>query len=1161
MVNTDGGSEASAPPSTGALEDGLMENDAKDSVVAVEAVPLFENLNCVKQERPAPWEAPPVEREPPWEHRGRRRSTNSSSRASQRSGSADNGFRGLAGDLEVANAVCERLEAYLRTMEDRLVHRMREDRCDTPSRDRLLSPTSPGGFHLGSEIGTSSVPSWRGGLGGDPQHSSSHGSTELRAMAVWDEAQLGEEDSHHTRPPSRRPRLSEGSVPLGSRDSTHSHRDSHRENHKDERGGAPNSPTTKKVGWRTSSTATASSDGPSTSLSIKGLRHAVDRTTSNDGFQSKITAEDNDSVWGETNSHHRFAWLAVRPTLSPDNPFRLAWDLLSVVALFYDSVTVPFVLAWDPVLEGILLTGMWITPSFWTIDMLLNFCTGYYNKAEMEMRPRAVVVHYLRTWFPLDVTLNISDWTSVLIETLLKSSVTDATGFARLFKINRAVRLLSMSRVGRKWSKIEQLTTARNTDSVHIITQVLKLFVSILWLNHLICCIWYAIGKHMPADTQMSWLDSIADSGVVGMTPGELKSFYDYNSLYQYTTSFHWAMTQMTPGSMEITPKNSAERFFNIFILAVGLLVGASLVSQLSAQMVQLQMQKQAQMKQMRTLHRFLRQNKVSSVLYTRCIHQARLIVMRPQQLTSDDVQCWPLLSASLRAELQHEIYHPNLLTCPMFFLWGRISSTAIRDVCATMSRIGLGIGEELFTSKTKMEKVYILTQGGMRYYLGSSKEKEPQRPALPSPTRQLRAKAPGGLQPPPEDAPVEEEKTTGVEDIEAVHWIGKAALWTEWTSVGTIEAQTQCELVCIPVARMFRAIRKHHRVHRFLAEYRAAFDEFLPDRRGVNDLRTGLELGDVVMHLSLETRLDMMSAVMTVLKQRGWLLTLSLSFRLDAELETEVRSGKSAVILNPELSPEMVALVVAFRMMRQDGRLLTEVGKVEKGMLLPQCQLPGIKVKDGELPQMAAQRLLSGKMAWFAGDVELGPGERSTVSKKSATFGLNTTYWRTTYTIYLPSTRFPISAAEITAVAQTPSDRPSVDEDGLVVKTMTTLDGGADSGYKVKPVYVPPVGRSIRLRKRGSGLRTVGFGDEPTPMTRGTSGGEASQESGIGGSPGYGEKVFLVSKAQGNVPVNLYAWLSPEEFDHLSCDEGSQDLHRWIQSCAVAAGMKGSVS
>ena len=66
-----------------------------------------------------------------------------------------------------------------------------------------------------------------------------------------------------------------------------------------------------------------------------------------------------------------------------------------------------------------------------------------------------------------------------------------------------------------------------------LIADIVKIVVGILWINHLICCGWYALGNVAISDTGVSWLD-VSDGTV---------SYGDAGFWYQYTTSFekaHW---------------------------------------------------------------------------------------------------------------------------------------------------------------------------------------------------------------------------------------------------------------------------------------------------------------------------------------------------------------------------------------------------------------------------------------------------------------------------------------------------------------------------------------------------------------------------------------------------------------------------------------------
>eukprot|EP00971_Amphidinium_carterae_P247642 4917553-Amphidinium_carterae.1 len=80
----------------------------------------------------------------------------------------------------------------------------------------------------------------------------------------------------------------------------------------------------------------------------------------------------------------------------------------------------------------------------------------------------------------------------------------------------------------------------------------------------------------------------------------------------------------MTPGSMEVTPKNSYERAWNIICLLFGLMFGSTLIGQLSSKMVQFNMARQMELRRMDTLRKFLQENGVDLVLSSRVQQHAQ---------------------------------------------------------------------------------------------------------------------------------------------------------------------------------------------------------------------------------------------------------------------------------------------------------------------------------------------------------------------------------------------------------------------------------------------------------------------------------------------------------------------------------------------------------
>merc|ERR1711976_256751 len=77
------------------------------------------------------------------------------------------------------------------------------------------------------------------------------------------------------------------------------------------------------------------------------------------------------------------------------------------------------------------------------------------------------------------------------------------------------------------------------------------------------------------------------------------------NVLYLYTTALHWALTQYTPASMEVTPRNWAERIYAIFVLLFGLLVFSSTISRITTSMSRLQDMKAKDFENMEKIQKY----------------------------------------------------------------------------------------------------------------------------------------------------------------------------------------------------------------------------------------------------------------------------------------------------------------------------------------------------------------------------------------------------------------------------------------------------------------------------------------------------------------------------------------------------------------------------
>merc|ERR1712032_517037 len=99
------------------------------------------------------------------------------------------------------------------------------------------------------------------------------------------------------------------------------------------------------------------------------------------------------------------------------------------------------------------------------------------------------------------------------------------------------------------------LQTRITSVTLNIVANILAMVALILFLSHFIGCIWFYISYSWSGDDR--WL---TDSNM------ENTPWY-----YQYLTALHWSITQFTPASMGVFPRNSVERAFTITVVMFGL--------------------------------------------------------------------------------------------------------------------------------------------------------------------------------------------------------------------------------------------------------------------------------------------------------------------------------------------------------------------------------------------------------------------------------------------------------------------------------------------------------------------------------------------------------------------------------------------------------------
>ena len=79
------------------------------------------------------------------------------------------------------------------------------------------------------------------------------------------------------------------------------------------------------------------------------------------------------------------------------------WDMFIFLWIIWQAIFIPFYLCFDINYTGALTNlETAIDALFWT-DILIAFNTGFYKNGILVMNRKLVVIHYIKTWFLLDL--------------------------------------------------------------------------------------------------------------------------------------------------------------------------------------------------------------------------------------------------------------------------------------------------------------------------------------------------------------------------------------------------------------------------------------------------------------------------------------------------------------------------------------------------------------------------------------------------------------------------------------------------------------------------------------------------------------------------------------------------------------------------------------
>ncbi|CAE7254380.1 AKT1 [Symbiodinium sp. CCMP2592] len=430
----------------------------------------------------------------------------------------------------------------------------------------------------------------------------------------------------------------------------------------------------------------------------------------------------------------------------PSSPRRITWEVFGLLLIIYDLIWLPMQV-FDPTDSQFTVATGVLSSIYWTFDIPLSFLVGFaiQDQGVIEKDLQKIAWNYCTGWLSLDLAIVTIDWVINFLDWTSSSSVSAGEGisFFRIGKAVRFLRLLRLLRLLRAHGRLNELLEHVQSEVSVIFISVARLIAFIMLLNHMVACAWFWIGQLNRPDTWLLQADS--DILVAPMA-------------YQYFTALHWSLTQFTPASMEVVPKNEIERLFNVVVIISAMVIFSTFISAITNAMNQL-----------RNL------NSVSG-MSKQLFFVATCSSLCTSESSGVAVTLLRLMPLSLRHDLSQEIYsaqfqHPFFVVCETCFLdqTRKIYSTALTEKY-------LSTTQELITRGENATHMHFLNsrvpESLLEYYEANAQE----------PTLKLTAGA----------------------------WLCEAALWVKWTHKGTAKTNESsgCEVISVD-AGVFQSILK----------------------------------------------------------------------------------------------------------------------------------------------------------------------------------------------------------------------------------------------------------------------------------------------------------------------------------------------------------------
>uniref|UniRef100_K3WMP6 Cyclic nucleotide-binding domain-containing protein n=1 Tax=Globisporangium ultimum (strain ATCC 200006 / CBS 805.95 / DAOM BR144) TaxID=431595 RepID=K3WMP6_GLOUD len=155
--------------------------------------------------------------------------------------------------------------------------------------------------------------------------------------------------------------------------------------------------------------------------------------------------------------------------IHPNSKFRRLWDVTTAGLVLYVITMIPMMVGFTYVDWSCLNAFNSFIDVYFVIDMVMTIRTGYFSNGEVIMDHQAILHHYLRSWFIIDLISNFP--LSLFVQNSARKSI-------KIVKLQKLPKLL---RVGRLLKYLKEYAKYYN---------LALSFIALVMGLHLFACLW-----------------------------------------------------------------------------------------------------------------------------------------------------------------------------------------------------------------------------------------------------------------------------------------------------------------------------------------------------------------------------------------------------------------------------------------------------------------------------------------------------------------------------------------------------------------------------------------------------------------------------------------------------------------------------------------------